>query len=241
MSQPRSNYICPYCSDCDRDCGVHAFCCVTHLQCEGVFYEDCTIYMKRKDEEKMENSTLEKVLDVASGAAKVAANLSEKKDIPKTVPLNNWSRTRKQTDDNSNKATTGSQSVIVSLDNGKKKDPKPVEKHVHTYPENRPLTAQECELDLQKAKMDYELEKQRQDHIFTMDRQQWQYKLEQDKKNERKGTIKRVIGGILIALGIGVTGYSIYADYRGHKNAPVAQKTVPTTPSAPVKADGKVE
>ena len=95
-------------------------------------YETCVVYKakKRKDEESMENKTLEKVLDVAGSATKLAANLSEaKKETTTTktpVPVGD--------SDNSNRASTGSQNIQIALDTGKKKEPKPVEKHIHTFP-----------------------------------------------------------------------------------------------------------
>lgn len=180
----------------------------------------------------MENKTLEKVLDVAGSATKLAANLSEpKKETPKPVPLN-------QTDDNSNKAN---QNIQIAFDTGKKKEPKPVEKHIHTFPENRPLTTEECELDLKKAEMEYELAKNRQNHLIELDNREWQYKLEQEKKNEKKGKIRRIIGGILVAIGVGTVGYSIYADYRDHKNQPAAPKALPEGNSVSVTGEGTVK
>lgn len=183
----------------------------------------------------MENKTLEKVLDVAGSATKLAANLSEaKKETTTTKPpvLSGDS-------DNSNKATTGSQNIQISMDTGKKKEPKPVEKHVHVYPENRSLTTEECELDLKKAQMDYDLKMKQEAYFQKCCDRDWQYRLEQEKKNERKGKIRRIIGGILVAIGVGTVSYSIYSDYRSYKNHPADQKALPTP--EPVKADGEVK
>lgn len=186
----------------------------------------------------MENKTIEKTMDLAGNAIKLAANLSEAKkeqQNPKPVPLT-------QTDDNSNNAQTGNQSVVVSVEKSRKKEPKPIEKHIHEFPENRPLTSEECELSLKKAQMDYELNKTRQEHLIRMDNLEWQHRLEQEKKNERKGKVKRIIGGILVALGVGTVGYSLYSDYRDHKNMPVSQPAPAALPAPePVKAKGKVE
>ena len=180
----------------------------------------------------MENKTVEKTMDMMGNVVKIAANLSEaKKETPKPAPLH-------QTDDNSNKATTGSQNVVVSLDNGKKREPKPVEKHIHTYPENRPLTSEECELDLKKATMEYNLKLMEQQYVIEMNKRNWQHQMEQEKKNERKGKVRRIIGGILVAIGVGYAGYSVYSDYRNSK----ANTTAPALPSPePVKADGEVK
>ena len=180
----------------------------------------------------MENKTLEKVLDVAGSAAKVAANLSEqKKEAPKAIPIGD--------SDNSNNASTGSQNIQISMDTGKKKEPKPVEKHIHTFPENRPLTSEECELDLKKAQMEYELKKSEQTYAMKVNEREWQYKMEQEKKNEKKGKIRRIIGGILVAIGVSAIGYSIYADYRSVQNQPACQKALPE--GNPINAEGTVK
>lgn len=167
----------------------------------------------------MENKTLEKTMDLAGNAMKLAANLSEKKD-PKPTPTH-------KTDDNSNKATTGTQSVNVMVDSGKKREPKPVEKHIHTFPENRALTSEECELDLKKAQMEYELKKSEQIFNQKWDERNWQHRLEQEKKNEKRGKIRRIIGGILVAVGVSAVGYSIYSDYRDHRNQQETPKALP--------------
>ena len=156
----------------------------------------------------METKTLEKVLDVAGNTAKIAANLSEaKKETPKPFS---------QTDDNSNKATTGSQTVVVSMD-GKKKDQKPVEKHIHTFPEARALTNIECDVAMRKAQMDYELEKMKFEHTVEMDDREWKYNLERERKNEKKRRIHDIIAGIFGLCCVGGIGYAIYADSRDHK------------------------
>ena len=183
----------------------------------------------------MENKTLEKVLDVAGSATKLAANLSEaKKETTTTKPpvLTGDS-------DNSNRASTGSQNIQISMDTGKKKEPKPVEKHVHTYPENRALTSEECELDLKKAQMEYDLKMKQETYFQKACDRDWQHRMEQEKKNEQKGKIRRIIGGILVAIGVGTVGYSIYADYRDHRNQQVAPPALPAP--EPVKADGEVK
>lgn len=178
----------------------------------------------------MENKTLEKTLDMAGSVAKIAANLSETKKDATPRPFS-------QTDDNSNKASTGSQTVVVSMD-GKKKEPKPVEKHIHEFPEARALTEQECDLALKKATMEYNLKKSEQDHTQYMDDRKWRYQLEQDRKNEKKRRVRNVIAGVLSVICIGGVGYSIYTDYRDHKNV----GETPKLPAAePIKASGKVK
>ena len=167
------------------------------------------------------NNTLEKTMDIAGSAIKLADNLSEaKQEPPKPQALN-------QTDDHSNKASTGSQTVVVAMD--KKKDPKPVEKHIHEFPEQRSLTTEECDLALKKAQMDYELKKSEQVFSQKFQEREWQHRMEQEKKNEKKGKIRRIVGSILVALGAGAVGYSIYADYRDNKNKPNPVETKPVT------------
>lgn len=183
----------------------------------------------------MENTTIEKVIDFAGSAAKVAANLSEaKKETTTTKPpvLTGDS-------DNSNKASTGNQNIQISMDTGKKREPKPVEKHIHTFPENRPLTTEECELDLKKAQMEHEFKMTQETYYQKALDLEWQHKMEQEKKNEKKGMLRRIVGGILVAIGVTTVGYSIYADYRDHKNLPNAQKTLPEAGN--ITAEGKVE
>lgn len=175
--------------------------------------------------------TLEKTMEFAGNAMKLAANMTDKKI---EVVNHNTKDPKKLTDDNSNKASTGAQTVVVSMD-GKKKDPKPIEKHVHTFPETRPLTTEECELDLDKAKMEYELRKSELEYSIEKDKREWQYHIEQERKNERKGVFRRFIGGVLVALGVGAVGYGVYTGIRDAKN----QQNTPTP--EPVKAEGTVE
>jgi hypothetical protein len=84
-----------------------------------------------------------------NGVLTISVPSETKKEEPKHIPVGD--------SDNSNRASTGSQNIQISMDAGKKKEPKPVEKHVHVYPENRSLTSEECELDLKKAQMEYDL------------------------------------------------------------------------------------
>ena len=179
----------------------------------------------------MDNKMMEKTMDTLGNVTKIAANLSEankEKHIDKQ-PLN-------RTSDDSNNASTGSQNIQIHMDTGKKKEPKPIEKHIHEFPETRPLTEQECELALKRAQMEYELKKSEQVHFQNMDKREWEHRLEVEKKNEKKGKIRRVVFGLLGAVGIGSVAYSFWADYRDHKNAAMA----PKLPDGTVKAEGSV-
>ena len=176
----------------------------------------------------MEKKTAEKALDLVNNTMKVAANFSKEPE-PKHIPVGD--------SDNSNNASTGMQSVNVMLDT--KKPPKPVEKHIHTYPENRPLTNEECELDLKKAQMEFELKRKEQEFNERISDRIWNHALEVEKKNEKKGRIRRVIGGLVGAVSIGVLGYCIWSDYRDNKAGSVAQKTLPKNNN--ITAEGTVE
>ncbi len=183
----------------------------------------------------MENTTIEKVIDIAGSAAKVAANLSEaKKETTQTkTPVLSGDS------DNSNKASTGSQNIQIALDTGKKKEPKPIEKHIHTFPEQRALTTEECELDLKKAQMEHEFKMTQEAYYQKSLDREWQHQMEQERKNEKKGMLRRIVGGILVAIGAATVGYSIYTDYRSHKNQPNPPKALPEAGN--ITAEGKVE
>ena len=74
--------------------------------------------------------------------------------------------------------------------------------------------------------------------VFLVVNNRWQHRLEVEKKNERKGKIRRVVAGILCAIGAGAVGYSVYADYRNGK----FKATTPKLPEdATVKAEGEVK
>ena len=177
----------------------------------------------------MENKTLDKVLDVAGSAAKVMANMSE---TQKKLPIGD--------SDNSNNASTGSQNIQIHMDSGRKsKETKPVEKHIHTFPEQRALTTEECELDLKKAQMEYDYKLVQEKYFQKVDEREWLHKLEVEKKNERKRKIRNIIFGVFAAVGVGAFGYSCYCDYRGNKAATGSPKALPQTST--VKSEGKVE
>lgn len=160
----------------------------------------------------MENKTMEKILSMADSATKLAANMSESKK--ETVAP-----------DNSNNAATGNQSVMIKVNDDKPSLP-PVEQHIHPieFPENRPLTFDECDLALKKFEMDHQLQMSIQTQTAKEHDREWAHKLEVEKKNEKKGKIRRIFGGLLVAAGIGGIGYSLFTDYRNTKN-----KTVTTT------------
>ena len=87
--------------------------------------------------------------------------------------------------------------------------------------------------------MEYDLKIKQEAYFQKCCDREWNERLEQEKKNEQKGKIRRIIGGILVAIGVGSVGYSIYADYRDHRNQQVAPTALPAP--EPVKADGEVK
>lgn len=204
--------------------------------CNDESYRTCGIFkIKNKEEKTMENNTLEKALDMAGSMTKLAANLTEKRDNPpqKVIPVSS---------DDSNKATTGSQSVVISVDgNGsKRKEPKPIEKHIHEFPEHRALTPEECELALKKAQMEYAAREREQAYLEKVKDREWQHHLEVEKTNEKKGKIRRILACLCGAGGIGIVGYSLWSDYRHSRAAAVAGKALPETVPA-VKGEGSVQ
>ena len=173
----------------------------------------------------METNTVDKVLDLAGNGIKLAANISEKKPEPKP-----------KSDANSN-ASTGNQNVHITMDTGKKREPKPIEKHIHEFPDNRPLTNEECELALKKAQMDFDLKKSEQSYYQKANDREWQHQMEVEKKNEKRRKIRNIIAGVLGVFGAGAIGYSIWTDIRDHKGGPVAAPQIPengnTNPDGP--------
>ena len=169
-------------------------------------------------------------MNVLENVTKIAANLSEaKKETSKPQTRNS---------DDSNNASTGSQNIQIHMDAGKKKEQKPVEKHIHEFPENRALTEQECELALKKAQMEYELKKSEQEYSIKVDQRNWAHKLEVEKKNEKRNRIRNIVAGIIGAISVGGICYGIFADYRDHKRC----SATPRLPEPePVKTDGTVE
>lgn len=224
---------CPYLNKCPFNGRIVAD---IYCPCNDERYITCDIFkMKNKEEKTMENNTLEKALDMAGSMTKLAANLTEKRDNPpkKVVPVSS---------DDSNKATTGSQSVVISVDGngGKRKEPKPIEKHIHEFPEHRALTPEECELALKKAQMEYAAREREQAYLEKVKDREWQHHLEVEKVNEKKGKIRRILACLCGAGGIGLVGYSLWSDYRHSRAAAVAGKALPEAVPT-VKGEGSVQ
>ena len=157
----------------------------------------------------------EKTIELANNVTKLAANLSEKPEPKKDIYSN----------DTQSKASTGSQNIQIHMGDDKEKKP-PIEKHIHTFPNGRALTSEECALDLKKAQMEYDLRKTEQNYAMKINEREYQHRLEQEKKAEKRAKFGRIVGGILAACGLAGISYCIYSDYRDSKNQPVNQNTV---------------
>ena len=185
----------------------------------------------------MDNNMLEKTMDTIGNATKIVANLTDTKKVEKSNP-----KPIGQVDDDSNKAN---QNIQIRMDTGKRKEPKPVEKHIHEFPENRPLTELECELALKRAQMDYELKKSEQQFNQQTYNREWEHKLAVERKNSRKELFRRIVAGCFAALGVGAVCYGVYSDYKHGKAGTVSQR--PETLSqgsgtvSPIKAEGEVK
>lgn len=166
------------------------------------------------------------MLDTVNNVTKLAANLSEKKE-PTHIT---------HSTDDSNRASAGNQTVQIALDGGKKKEPKPVEKHIHTFPEGRALTTEECDLAWKKAQLEADIQRQQMAYVQRCDDREWEHRMQLEKKEQRKRRVAGVIAGVCAALGIGCAGYGIYADYRDRKNA-----AANPTAAEPVKVEATVK
>lgn len=179
----------------------------------------------------MANIDAGKMMDTLGNVTKLAANLSEAQKTPRMVSSST---------DDSNNAATGNQTVQISVEgSGKRKDLKPIEKHIHTFPEARALTDQECDLAWKKAMLDADIQKAQMAYDQRVCDRQWQHKLEQEKKAERKRKIGGIIAAVCGALGVGCFGYAVYCDYRDSKNAAAAGTTA--SAGEPVKVEATVK
>ena len=179
----------------------------------------------------MANLDINKAVEAMGNVAKLGANLSEaqKDKTPHVVTSST---------DDSNNAATGNQTVQISVDKGKRKDPKPVETHIHTFPEARALTPQECDLEWKKTALAADIKREQMAYEQRVSDRQWQHRLEVEKKEDRKRKIAGIIAGVFSALGIGCIGYAVYADYRDAKNACAAPAPVN---AEPVKVEATVK
>lgn len=162
------------------------------------------------------------VVDTLGDALKLAANLSESaKDY--------------KPNDNSNSAQTNpNQTVQIQMTPApaKEEEKKPMvirEKpvtHIHKeFPDNRALTDAECNLALEKAKMENDIKRREMEYRQMMDeitRRDRLAKEEQERKdreerrirNEKRSKRRAIVAGIFGAVIAGLTGYSMYKDYK---------------------------
>ena len=172
----------------------------------------------------MENNKLEKSIDLAGDIVKLAANITDPK---KKAPRHPRATIDEGDKIHSPQTTTGSQNIHIDVGGKKDADIKPVEKHIHEFPDNRPMTEKECDLALEKAKMDYELKKADQEFNQKAYNREYEHRLEVEKKNEKRRKIRNIIAGLLAAGGVGYFGYSLWTDHRNHKTGTAAPEKIP--------------
>lgn len=162
------------------------------------------------------------VVDTLGDALKLAANLSEAK---------------KDTDNSSASLSNPNQTVQIQMTPmPKEEDQKPKiirEKpvtHIHKeFPDNRALTDAECNLALEKAKMENDIKRremeyrQMRDDISRRDRlakeeQERKDREERRIRNEKRSKRRAVVAGIFGAVIAGLTGYSMWKDYKSMEN-----------------------
>ena len=159
------------------------------------------------------------VVDTLGDALKLAANLSEAK---------------KDADGSSAAQSNPNQTVQIQMAPApaEKEEKKPMvirEKpvtHIHKeFPDNRALTDAECNLALEKAKMENDIKRREMEYRQMMDeitRRDRLAKDEQERKdreerrirNEKRSKRRAIVAGIFGAVIAGLTGYSMYKDYK---------------------------
>lgn len=197
------------------------------------------------------NANVQKMAETFGDAIKLAANLSG----VKRPEADRYS-------DDSNRAAQQSnpqQTVQIQLPESDKKPQMAIptiihdkaETHIHNeFPNDRALTDKECELSLEKAKLQHSLEVQRfeyrkfQDEVLRKDRlareaQERKDKEEKILREEKKAKRRTIIGSIFAALGVGLVGYSMYQDHKNNQTQHMNQ--VPQTPHIPLQGEGTVE
>lgn len=197
--------------------------------------------------------------EALGNALKLAANLS---DVVKMKP-------NVEPDNSNNANTQQNPNQTVQIKIGDSEKPKTVgnrcyipakvvrkqpETHIHKdFPDNRALTEAECNLALEKAKMENALKIQQMEYRKFMDEicrkdrlakeeQERKDREERRKKNEKKAKVKAIIGGIFAVLGAGALGYAIWSDSKkGSCNCGTPKLTITATPMNPIHAEGDVE
>ena len=203
----------------------------------------------------MESTNVQKFTETLGDAVKLAANLSEvtKKE----------NKMQHISDDSNNNQSNPNQTVQIQIADQNTKDipPKIIhhkpETHVHKeFPDNRALTDKECELSLEKAKMEntlkmkemefnsYRADQDRRDRLAReeLDRKE---KEARRLKEERKWKIKAIVGGIFGVVSAALVGYGIFTDYNSKRNLVQNTQVFEKTTAAPVNpvipGEGKVD
>ena len=196
---------------------------------------------------KMDASTLIKGLEAVNNMSKLAANLTTKE---KETPIEK--RSFKEGDKTNQPHT---QTVEVKV--GEQGNQKPYivhekkETHIHKpFPDSRELSEKECEVETLRLKLDAEAK------MAELDFRRWQAEEDRKERREREENAKKerdrkraedkkfmrrmLIGtGIAGAIGLGLVGYSMYADSRRSSSRRLAVPAPQTTLT--IEAEGSVE
>ncbi len=193
------------------------------------------------------NINVNTIAETLGDAVKLAANLTESaKNVTKLPPSDNSNNTQ----------SNPNQTVQIQIaDPSKKEEPKHTvvykkpETHIHKdFPDNRALTDAECQLALKKAEMEWDLKMKQQEYDRErqdaerrdrLAREAQDRKIAEEKriKEEKKAKIRGIVGGIFAALGVGLVGYSMYADHMDRKNGIANKSKLNVT----ISGEGKVE
>ena len=214
----------------------------------------------------MDTNGLQKVVELGLNASKVAANLSEVAKQRDKNPQPNNPPKKESTNQPHNQTVE----VKVGELTGNNQMPKIIkektEEHIHKhYPDNREMSKDECELEKYRIEMEFkEKEADRQfralmakyDRDERREREEYARKQDELRKQEAKKQRRtnRIIGGVLVGLGLGLTGYCVYTDIRANRGdglalqAPSASlrltsniSTKPAKHKNLIKAEGIVE
>ena len=202
----------------------------------------------------MDSNGLQKVVDLGLNVSKVAANLSETAKRDKSPKQEN--HPQKETTNQPHNQTV---EVKVGGDLGNpNQQPKIVkeksETHIHKhFPDNRELSEKECELEKYRLELEYKDKQAERDYRMIIENNRRREQKERDEYAHKQEELRRerqakssktrkIIGGILFGLGVGLAGYSVYSDIRSNRSAGLALPTQEkAAPKKLIKAEGTVK